>query len=205
VTVAVCVPPLYLAVTVADAGAATLEVVTVRLAVFWPARTTTLAGKGNAALLLTMATTAPPAGAAALSVRLSVAAEPPLTLAGDTDTELSVGKGAAGVIVMPAVWVPPLYFAMIVTGVDEETTAACADTIADIAPGGTANVAGNENAALLLESVTVAPPAGAAALKVTVTVSVAPLATLACETDTATRLAVGAGATVTTAVFAAPL
>ena len=72
--------------------AATGVVVTVNVPLVAPAATVTLAGTVAAAvLLLPSVTTAPPVGAALLNVTVPVEEAPPVTLAGLTDTEETVG------------------------------------------------------------------------------------------------------------------
>jgi hypothetical protein len=77
---------------------------------------------------------------------------------------------------------PPV--AVIVTAVDAVTDDVAIANAALVAPCGTDTLAGTVAAALLLDSVTVAPPAGAAALNVTVPCDADPPATLAGFTDT---------------------
>ncbi len=95
-------------VTVVDA--ATALVLTVKDALVAPAGTITLEGTLAAAvLLLDSATTAPPDGAAPLSVNVPVEdCVPPTTLVGFTVNEESVGAGGgAGVTVSDADLVAP--------------------------------------------------------------------------------------------------
>jgi hypothetical protein len=92
---------------VAEVDTVTAVACTVTLAVIAPAGTTTSAGTGNALLLLERATVAPPVGAAAFKVTVTVPLAPPATLAGETATELRLDT-TAGVIVMLAVFAPPL-------------------------------------------------------------------------------------------------
>jgi len=96
--------------------------------------------------------------------------------------------------------VPPLYFAVTVTLVEAVTAVVRTLTLNDLAPAGTTRVAGTGNAALVLESVTVAPPAGAAALRLTERFTLAPPTTLACETETEVSVGSTTGATVAAAV-----
>jgi len=94
--------------TVVDA--ATALVLTVNVALVAPAATATLDGTLAAAvLLLDSATTAPPDGAAPLSVTVPVEdCTPPTTLVGFTESEESVGAGGgAGVTVSGADLVAP--------------------------------------------------------------------------------------------------
>jgi len=101
-TLVVSIAPLYFAVIVAEAAIFTAEASTVRLAVFDPAGTTTLAGTGNAGLLLESVTVTPLAdadvGTAALSVTVKVALEPPGTLAGETETEVRAGTTSGAIV-----------------------------------------------------------------------------------------------------------
>ncbi len=82
----------------------TVLVVTLKVAVVAPAATVTLAGTlATAVLLLESVTTAPPLGAAPLSVTVPCEEVPPVTLVGlkaKADT-------AGGVTVSEAVWVAP--------------------------------------------------------------------------------------------------
>ena len=87
---------------VAEVKAPTAMVLTGKLAVVAPAATVTLAGTVAAALLLDSATSAPPAGAALLSVTVPVEDSPPFTLAGLTETAESTG----GLIVRVVFCVP---------------------------------------------------------------------------------------------------
>jgi hypothetical protein len=83
-------------VSVTPVFAATALVVTVKLALPAPAGTVTLAGTAAAAgLLLARATTAPPAGAAAVRIAVPVEEARPTTLAGFTDTEERLGVAGA--------------------------------------------------------------------------------------------------------------
>jgi len=72
--------------------------------------------------------------------------------------------------------------------------------VALVAPAGTVTLAGTvATVASLLESVATAPPAGAAALRVTVPIEVLPLVTLAGLRLTEDKVAAGVGVTVSTA------
>lgn len=76
--------------------------------------------------------------------------------------------------------------------------------LAFVAPAGIVTLAGTVAAALLLDSVTAAPPEGAGALKVTVPVDGLPPPTLAGLRDTAESLAPVAGFTVSVALRVVP-
>src|SRR5437762_3469446 len=76
---------------VAIVPAVTVVVATLNVAVVAPAATVTEAGTVAAVLLLASITTAPPAGAAALSVTVPVLFAPPVTVAGFSVIEASTG------------------------------------------------------------------------------------------------------------------
>jgi hypothetical protein len=159
-------------VTVVDV--ITALVLTVKLAVVAPAATVTLAGTRAAPVLLHESdTTAPPVGAAPLNVTVPVEnCVPPVTLVGFSVNEDSVtGGGGAGFTVSVAVLVVPPNAALIVTAVVTLTALVLTVKLAVAAPAATVTLAGTRAApVLLLESVTTAPPAGAAPLNVTVPV-----------------------------------
>ena len=106
-SVAVLLAPPYDAVIVAEVDAVTAVVVTVNVALVEPAGTVTLAGTVAADAVLERLTTAPPLGAAPLSVTVPVEDEPPLTLVGFNETDESVGVPEDGVMVSVAVWLAP--------------------------------------------------------------------------------------------------
>jgi hypothetical protein len=81
---------------VTDVVELTAVVVTVKVAVVAPAATVTLAGTVAEALLLPSVTTAPPVGAALLSVTVPVEEVPPVTVVGLRLTEDSVSAEASG-------------------------------------------------------------------------------------------------------------
>src|SRR3989441_668152 len=96
-------------------------------------------------------------------------------------TVSAAGGGAAGVTASSAVLVTPPKLAEIVAEVDAVTDTVVTVNVALVAPAGTVTLptAGTLAAAgLLLERVTTAPPAGAAALKVTVATEELPPTTL---------------------------
>jgi hypothetical protein len=90
VRAAVFVVPLKVAEMVTVVSALGLCVLTVKVALVEPAATVTLDGTVATVLLLEVVTTAPPAGAAALSVTVPVEELPPLTLLGLRMSEASV-------------------------------------------------------------------------------------------------------------------
>jgi hypothetical protein len=109
VSVVVRVTPAYVAVIVTAVLDATDDVVAANVAVVAPAAIVTLAGTFAAAVLLLVSdTTAPPDGAAELSVTVPVDPVPPVTLTGLTEIEDNVAAGAGGFTVSVAVRVTPL-------------------------------------------------------------------------------------------------
>ena len=82
----------YVAEIMSDVFAATGLVVTVNVAARAPAETVTLPGVCAAAVLLLESTTlGPPVGAGSVSVTVAVELFPPVTLAGFSVTEVTVG------------------------------------------------------------------------------------------------------------------
>lgn len=86
----------------------TVSVVTVKVPVVAPAATVTLAGTKAGSPLVHKSTVRPPVGAGALRVTVPVADEPPVTLAGFTETEETVNVAAGGAMVSVAVLLIPL-------------------------------------------------------------------------------------------------
>ena len=84
----------------------TALVFTVNVALLAPAATVTVAGTVAVDVLLERETTAPPMGAGPLSVTVPVEGDPPVTLAGFSVSEESVGRGC-GSTVREAVLVAP--------------------------------------------------------------------------------------------------
>jgi len=168
-------------VIVAVAVAVTLVVVTVKVAVVAFAATVTLAGTCAAELLLARVTTAPPAGAAELNVTVPVDEMPPTTLVGLSDNADTVRC----VMLSVAVLLLPLYVAVIVAVAVAVTLVVVTVKVAVVALAATVTVAGTCAAALLLDSVTTAPPAGAGEVNVTVPVEEIPPTTLVGFNDNA--------------------
>src|SRR5947207_1072500 len=83
------------------------------------------------------------------------------------------------VTVSVAVFVAPPFTPVIVTGVDAPTAVVVTLNVALVAPAATATLAGTPAAVLPLDSVTTAPPAGAALVNVAVPCAAAPPTTLA--------------------------
>lgn len=159
VTVSVALElPLSVAVIEEVACETTERLVTVKFAVVDPAKTVTgLTTVATAVLLLASATWIPPVGAGPFRVTVPVElAEPPVTDVGLRDTDAT----AAGLIVSCAVAVP-LKVAVIVGVVTVATEVVATVKLAVEEAANTVTVPGTVAAALLLDSVTVAPPAGA--------------------------------------------
>src|SRR3990172_9923934 len=172
--------PLKLPVMVAEVTAPTALVFTENVAVVSPAATVTLAGTVAAALPLDSATTAPLAGAGPFRVTVPVEDSPPVTLAGLTETAAS-----AGGLIVRGVFCVPFTLPVMVAEVTAPTALVFTENVAVVSPAATVTLAGSVAAALLLDSATSAPPAGAGPLKVTVPVEDSPPATLAGLTETA--------------------
>jgi hypothetical protein len=152
--------------------AVTALVVTVKLADMFPEDTVTLVGTCAAALSLVSVTTAPPERATELSVTVAVDELPPTTVAGESVIEVNVGGGE--VTVRFADFVVP-YTADMETVVSATTGVVVMVKVALVALPATVTLAGAwAIASLLVESVTMAPVAGAALDKVTVPVEEPP-------------------------------
>src|SRR5438477_6323099 len=136
----------------ADVFVFTEVVLTVRVAVFDPAATVTLAGtEAEDGFELESVTTAPPAGALAVSVTVPVEVVPPRTLAGLSVTDESAAAGC-GVTVSGAVFVVPLYEPEIMTFCVDETADVVTGNVIDVTPCPIVTLAGTDAAALSLPS-----------------------------------------------------
>jgi hypothetical protein len=158
-TVAVALPPST-AVKMVVCGVSTEPAVAVKAADDAAEGTVTEAGTGNAAVLVDESVaTLPPAGAGCVSVTVQVVSVPEVTLAGTHATEETL---ALGVTVTSAELLSPRV-AVRVTVWDVATEPAVTVKAADIDVAGTATEPGTGIAvALLEESATTLPPAGAA-------------------------------------------
>jgi hypothetical protein len=151
-TVAVCVLPFSVAVTVAVWLLAIVPAVAVKVAVVLPDPTAAEAGTVNATALLDTVTVAPPVF---VTVTVQVALPPDPKLAGLHVRPLSTTE-AASVIV--AVCVLPFSVAVTVAVWLLAIVPAVAVKVAMVLPDPTTTEAGTVNATALLDSVTVAPP-----------------------------------------------
>lgn len=194
VSAAVRVTPASTAEIVAVVAAVTAVVVVLNVALVAPAATVMLAGTAAAAALLDNATTAPPDGAALVSVTVPVDELPPVTLAGLSASVFRLAGGGTGVTVSVVVRLTPLYVAVSVAALLAPTALVLTVKPALVAPAATRTLAGTLAAAWLLESATTAPPLGAAAVSVTVPAEALPPTTLAGFTATADRLAAAGAA-----------
>ena len=158
--------------------AVTALVFTENVALAAPAATVTLDGTVAEALLLERFTVAPPVGAAPLRVSVPVEGDPPVTLPGLSVMEVRVGLDEEGTTVSEAVMLTPAYEAVMVTGVDAVTAPVFTENVALVAPAATVTLDGTVAEVLLLERFTVAPPVGAAPVRVTVPVEEEPAFTL---------------------------
>jgi hypothetical protein len=150
-------------------------VVTVKVAVVAPALTVTLAGTLADELLSERAISAPPAGAALVSVTVPVEEPPPVTVEGFSVTPESA---AGSVIVRSDVFVTPPATALIVATVAVDTAVVVTVKVAVVAPALTVTLGGRLADGLLLERATAIPPAGAAPVRVTVPVEELPPTTV---------------------------
>ena len=105
--------------------------------------------------------------------------------AGETKVGAASVGGAEGFTVSAAVRVTPAKTAEMVAEVEAVTEVVVTVKLALVAPASTVTLAGTFAAVELSESVTTAPPAGAAALKVTVPVEEFPPTTLVGLRDSA--------------------
>jgi hypothetical protein len=125
-------------------------------------------------------TTSPSAGAAPERKTVPVTGFPPSTVAGETPRDAGPMGGGGGVTVSVELRVTPPNAPVIVADVDAVTDGVLAVNVALKAPAGTVTLAGTVAAlVLLLDSVTTAPPEGAALVRLAVPCEVLPPTTLA--------------------------
>jgi hypothetical protein len=167
------------AVMVTGVAPATLEVVTVKVALVWPAGTETLAGTVAAGLFEVRVTLTPAEPAGAPSVTVPVEELPPVTVVGLSETPIIVPcvVGAPTLIVKLAA---ELFaeVAVIVTVVLFATLEVVTVNVALVWPAATDTLAGTVAAWLFDDSPTVTPAAPAAAERVTVPVEELPPVTV---------------------------
>lgn len=167
----------------AEVVAVTLVVETVNVLLVAPAGTVTLAGTDAELELSASDTTAPPPGAAPLSVTVPVEEFPPTTLVGLRLTAVRVGPlDPPGVTRSPAVHEYPVLSASpeMMTSVVDVTAAVVMGKVALVAFSGTTTLEGTVATAELYEaSETMTPPGRAALSSVAVPVDVPPPATVA--------------------------
>jgi len=156
VNVAVLVAPPNAPVIVTAVETLTALVVTLKVALVAPAATVTLAGTvATVVLLLDSATTAPPAGAALVSVAVPCAALPPTTLVGLSviaDSADAAGGGAAAAFTVSEVEALNRNSPEIVTAVSAVTDVVAMGNVALAAPAGTVTLAGTVAFAFELKS-----------------------------------------------------
>ena len=170
VTVAVCETVLKVAVTSADAWEETGTAVAVNVALLCPAGTVTELGTVRAVFPLDKATTNPPVAVGALSVTVPVVGLPPSKEDGEKVKDTREG----GLTVRAALFDTPPAVAAIVATTWALTGAVVVVKVAVVWPAVTVTLAGTDAAGFVLERVTTAPPAGAAAFNVTVPVEAVP-------------------------------
>jgi hypothetical protein len=146
--------------------------VTVKLTLALPAGTVTLGATcATLVMLLESITTAPPPGAAAVSVTVPTEEFPPATDVGFRVTLITAGVGTITSVVVPE---KPFTMAVIVALVCDVTTVVVIEKFAVVAFCGTVTLAGTCAFETLLVRVTVRPAGGAAPVSVTVPVTICP-------------------------------
>jgi hypothetical protein len=202
INTAVLLTPAAVPVIVGVAAVETATVETVNEPEVEPAGIVMLGGTVAEAPELEISTTMPPVGAAVVSVAVPVDGRPPTTVVGERLRADSATP--AGVTERIADLVEPEYVAVIVADEDDVTESDVTVKFAEVEPAGIVTPGETVATAVFrLASTMLAPPVGAAALKVTVPVDVLPPATLAGLSETPSRAA-APGLTVKVAVLAPP-
>src|SRR6266581_2763259 len=131
----------------------TVDVLMVKLALLAPPATVTLAGTmATDVFALDRVTTAPPEGAAPLSVTVPVDVLPPTTVEGLRETPLTVGGGAGGGVMVSTAACEMFSRPQIFSCVLEETEAVVMVKFALVAPAGIVTLAGTEATPRSVES-----------------------------------------------------
>ena len=120
---------------------------------------------------LASATSAPPDGAAAVSVTVTVSVCPLVTVAGFAVILLSAVDG--GLIVSPKPWLTPLSAAVIVSEVEVVTDFGVAVKVVVAAPWDTVTLVGMVTTPAVVDRATTVPPTGAAEVSAIVQVETA--------------------------------
>jgi hypothetical protein len=174
--VAVWVTPPADAKILTEVELRTLLVETVKVALWAPAGTVTLAGTvATPVLLLLNVTTVPPAGATSSSITVPCEVLPPWTEVGLSANVAGVtGKGAGFTLSVADSAAPPAE-AVMATRVWNDTSLVETMNVVLVDPAGTVTLVGTvATAVLLLDRFTTVPPDGAALLNVTVPWEVLP-------------------------------
>jgi len=159
----------------------TADVETLKVAVVAPAGTVIEAGPVSP-VARAMVTPRPPAGAAPVKVTVAVIPLPPSTVVTDKVSDCTQGGlMTTFVVTLLVLWAVMVTFAAAPTGKVPTLK------LADVWPAETSRLAGSVNEGELLDSVTVAPPAGAGAASVTCPVKETPPVTLERFTETPDR------------------
>lgn len=157
--------PFAVAVMATAVAADTVPAVAVKVAVVLPATTVTETGTERAVLLSEIATASPPVGAILFRVTVQVVAEPSDTVAGE---QLSVDGTVGPTRLNVALAVALFRLTVNVAALSAVRVDAEAVKVAVEAPAATVTDTGSVTKALLSDSVTTAPPAGALPVNVTV-------------------------------------
>jgi len=182
-----------MAVMVTVCVALTVLVVTGKVAEIWPAGMVIPVATEADGLLVDKLTFTPPSGAAAASVTVPALLLPPITVDGETEIAVRIARLAVGGLTVRAVLTELADVAVMATLWLAGTVVVVTKNVVEVAPAGTVMAAGTVAAALLHDKLTVEPPAGAAAARLTVPVVLLPPVTVAGETETEVSVAGLAG------------
>jgi len=171
----------------------TVLLVTGNVAETWPAGMVIPAATEAAVLLVDKLTFTPPKGAAAVSVTVPPLLVPPVTIDGETEIALRIARLAVGGLTVSVVLTELADVAVMATLWLVGTVVVVTKNVAEVEPAATVMAAGTVAAALLLDKLTVAPPVGAAAARLTVPVVLLAPVTVAGETETELSVAGLAG------------